>query len=163
MYVTLSFSEFSSQAYVTNHWSEVTSSDLQPTYQTRLSVSLYVCLFGRGRGECGKSLPHIDHRTKILWKQGNFPWKVGQQLEHTHTHTHRHTQTHTHRHTQTHTHRCIQTEICWVRSDIICTTHTLMASLFPHKCAHNHNQTWPNTSHVHTKYYKVDDTQLISV
>lgn len=45
--VILSFSEFSSQAYVTNHSSEVTSSDLQPTYQTRLSVSLPVSPYMR--------------------------------------------------------------------------------------------------------------------
>ncbi len=137
MYVTLSFSEFSSQAYVTNHWSEVTSSDLQPTYQTRLSVSLYVCLFGRGRGECGKSLPHIDHRTKILWKQGNFPWKVGQQLEHTHTHTHTHTDTHRHTqtHTQTHTHTY---------------THTQM-----HSDRNLLSQVWYNMHHTHTYGFSI--------
>lgn len=54
-------------------------------------------MFERGRGECGKSLPHVNH-TKILWKENkddkgkkkkeNFLLKVGQQLEHTHTHTH---------------------------------------------------------------------------
>ncbi len=74
MYATLSFSEFSSQAYVTNHSSEGTSSELQPTYQTRLSVSLpvspYTCVYlGEEEVNVGK-VCCIMTTEKILWKQG---------------------------------------------------------------------------------------------
>jgi len=64
-------------------------------------------LFGRGRGECGESLPHVDHR-KMLWKKNKDDKEKKRK---TTTESRTTAWTHTLGHAQPHTHTNVLSQV----------------------------------------------------